>query len=166
MPIRAFDSESVYLKSSPRRGFFLPQKGVAMAQESGQLLAAYAVAGSATSITATTLGPDGFIAMGSIAGCFFFLAITASMRPAFRIFSVAGSFIFGFLCGVYAVEVLQSLPVAALLACGSSALVSWVIGSLARWADGGERPDWITFSLAVLKGVAPSFLQKGKDDHD
>jgi hypothetical protein len=75
--------------------------------------------------------------MGALGGCFFFLAVTDKMTTSFRIFSVLGALIFGFLAGWAIAPLLDNIVLAAMCACGISALISWFIGSLARWADGG-----------------------------
>lgn len=103
---------------------------------------------------------DQGLAMGSIGGCFMFLAASASLPWSSRLFYAIGSCIIGYLVGIFILGLGSYNGLAAIVACFVSALASWVVGSLKRWADGGPRPDWIEW----LAGFMPAFMQRGKRD--
>lgn len=103
---------------------------------------------------------DPNLALGSIGGCCMFLAASATIPWSSRVFYALGSCIMGYLVGIFVLGLGSYTGLAAIVACFVSALASWVVGSLKRWADGGPKPEWIEW----IGGFMPAFLQRGKRD--
>lgn len=116
--------------------------------------------GTGVAMAGLLLTADQSLAMGSIAGCFFFLAASASLPWGSKILYAMGSCIIGYLSGIMLLSMWSNTAGSAIVACLVSALASWVVGSLKRWADGGPRPDWVDW----FSGFLPSFIKRGKSD--
>jgi len=116
--------------------------------------------GSGVAMAWFMLTAEQSLAMGSIGGCCMFLAASATLPWSSRAFYAIGSCIIGYLVGIFILSLGSNNGLAAIAACIVSALASWVVGSLKRWADGGPRPDWIDW----VAGLMPAFMQRGKRD--
>ncbi|KPB95736.1 putative holin [Pseudomonas syringae group genomosp. 3] len=137
-----------------------------MAAESvvGAAVATGVANGAGVAMAGLLLTTDQSLAMGAIGGCCMFLAASASIPWSSKIFYAIGSFIFGYLSGIFLIGLGSDTGLAALGACFVSALISWIVGSLKRWADGGPKPDWLEWVSGIVGNFLPAFLKRGKRD--
>ena len=129
----------------------------------GALLSS-AAGGGDVAIAAYLFSFDHGMALAAIGGCCFFLGASAALPWSTRIFYAMGSCIIGYMFGIMMLSLLSYNGAASLLACITSALASWIFGSLKRWADGGPRPDWVDWFATLAKGFLPDFMKRGKRD--
>jgi hypothetical protein len=137
-----------------------------MAAESvvGSAVATVAANGTGVAVAGLLLTYDQSLAMGAIGGCCMFLAASASLPWSSRFFYSLGSFIVGYLFGIFIFGVWSNIGLAALLACLVSALASWLVGSLKRWSDGGPKPEWLEWASGIAGMFLPAFVKRGKPD--
>ncbi|MGV6396970.1 putative holin [Pseudomonas caspiana] len=137
-----------------------------MAAESvvGSAIAMGAANGTGVALAGLLLTYDQSLAMGSLGGCFMFLAASASLPWSSRFFYAIGSFIVGYFFGILILGAWSNIGLASLTACLVSALASWFVGSLKRWSDGGPKPDWLDWASGIAGIFLPAFLKRGKRD--
>jgi hypothetical protein len=110
-------------------------------------MSAEVIAGTAAGVTAAgvALVLDQSLAMASIGGVFFFLAVSITIPLQTRMFFSLGSFVLGYIVGLAVMSYGGLSVYAAASAFGSSAIGSSLFGSLHKWADGGPTPKWVLF---------------------
>lgn len=110
-------------------------------------MSAEVIAGTAAGVTAAgvALVLDQSLAMASIGGVFFFLAVSITIPLQTRMFFSMGSFVLGYIVGLAIMGYADISAYAAASAFASSALGSSVFGSLHKWSDGGPTPKWVLF---------------------
>jgi hypothetical protein len=120
--------------------------------------------GAGVALAGLLLTYDQSLAMGSIGGCFMFLAASASLPWSSRFFYAVGSFIVGYLFGILIFGLWSNIGLASIAACVVSSLASWLVGSLKRWSDGGPKPEWLDWAGSIASIFLPAFLRRGKKD--
>ena len=110
-------------------------------------MTAEVIAGTAAGVTAAgvALVLDQSLAMASIGGVFFFLAVSITIPLQTRMFFSLGSFVLGYIVGVGVMSYCGVTAYAYAAAFFSSGLGSTVFGSLHKWGNGGPTPKWVLF---------------------
>ena len=115
-------------------------------------MSAEVIAGTAAGVTAAgvALVFDQSIAMASIGGVFMFLAVSVAIPLQTRAFFSAGSFVLGYIVGLFMMKYGGLEVYAAIGALVASGLGSSIFASLYQWFDGGKTPWWILFFSKFL----------------
>jgi hypothetical protein len=115
-------------------------------------MSAEVIAGTAAGVTAAgvALVLDQNIAMASIGGVFMFLAVSVAIPLQTRAFFSIGSFILGYLVGLFMMTYGGLEIYAAISALIASGLGSSIFASLYQWFDGGKMPFWVAFLTKFL----------------
>ena len=127
-------------------------------------MSAEVIAGTAAGVTAAgvALVLDQSLAMASIGGACFYLAVSATIPLQTRLFFSIGSFILGYIVGLMFMSYGGLGVYSVVSSFSASAIGSSVFGSLHRWADGGPTPRWLNFLVKFL----PFSWKKGGGSND
>ena len=115
-------------------------------------MSAEVIAGTAAGVTAASVALvlDQSLAMASVGGCAFYLAVSVAIPLQTRLFFSIGSFILGYITGLAFLSYGGLGIYSVVSAFGASALGSSIFGSLHKWADGGPAPRWLLFIAKFL----------------
>lgn len=102
---------------------------------------------------------DQNLAMASVGGACFMLAVSVTIPIQVRFFFFIGSLVLGYVVGTALGAASGWTAWSALTAFATSALGSSLFGSLHGWFSGGVQPAWLTFLIKLL----PFSLKKGGD---
>lgn len=100
---------------------------------------------------------DQNLAMASAGGVAFLLAVSVTIPLQKRLWFSIGSFILGYIVGLFSMAYGGYSLYAPLLAFVSSALGSSAFASLHNWVEGGVKPAWLDW----LARMSPIRLKKG-----
>lgn len=127
-------------------------------------MSAEVIAGTAAGVAAASVALvlDQNLAMASIGGCAFYLAVSVTIPLQTRLFFSVGSFILGYITGLMFLSYGGLGVYSVVSAFVSSALGSSIFGSLHRWADGGATPRWLIFLVKFI----PFSWKKGGGSND
>lgn len=127
-------------------------------------MSAEVIAGTAAGVAAAgvALVLDQSLAMASVGGCAFYLAVSVTIPFQTRIFFSIGSVILGYITGLMILSYAGLGVFSVVSAFAASALGSSVFGSLHKWAEGGPMPRWIGFLARFL----PFSWKKGGGSND
>lgn len=125
-------------------------------------MSAEAIAGTAAGVTAASVAMvfDQGLVMASVGGCFLYLGVSVSIPMQTRIFFSLGSFVLGYIVGMWFMSYGGVDLYAAAAAFVASSTGSTAVGSLHKWFDGGEIPPWLKFFAKLL----PFSWKKGGSD--